>query len=534
MLKALLIKQLRELGTAYVQDKKTGGKRSKGQIILLCVVYLFALCSLGFVFFNMAAQLCGPLVAAGMGWLYYAIMAMLGLFFGIFGSVFNAYSGMYRAKDNDLLLSMPIPPSYVLLSRIMGIVLMSLLFEGVVMIPTLIARCIAAPAGPAVIICDVLLILLIALLATVLSCLLGWVVALIATRLKSKNILTVFFSLAFFALYYYFFARSYTLLESLLQNSEAVGNTVRRGLYPFYQMGMAGEGNILSLLIVAAGILVLFLLTWYILSRSFHKIVTIRQNTKKAVYKEQPVKAAGVKSALRRRELKRFLSSSTYMLNCGLGTVFMLLVAGFVLVRMGWLRQVIDGFTAQFPTVGTLMPLFIAAIVCLMTCLNIITAPSVSLEGSSIWQIQSLPVRAAEVLRAKLEVHWLLTLPPALLAAAALCFVLRIPLAEALPICVTVALFVMLLAAAGLALNLRMPNLHWTEESVAVKQGLPVIITIFGGGGFVLVLAAIYFLLHKLLTPSQYLLVCIVLLALGVRLLHRWLGKKGSVIFADL
>ena len=34
---------------------------------------------------------------------------MLAIVLGAFGSVFNTYSSLYLAKDNDLLLSMPIP-----------------------------------------------------------------------------------------------------------------------------------------------------------------------------------------------------------------------------------------------------------------------------------------------------------------------------------------------------------------------------------------------------------------------------------------
>ena len=36
-----------------------------------------------------------------------ALMGLLAVFLGAFGSVFNTYSGLYLAKDNDLLLSMP-------------------------------------------------------------------------------------------------------------------------------------------------------------------------------------------------------------------------------------------------------------------------------------------------------------------------------------------------------------------------------------------------------------------------------------------
>ena len=39
---------------------------------------------------------------------------------GAFGSVFNTYSSLYLAKDNDLLLSLPIPLRVIISSRLLS------------------------------------------------------------------------------------------------------------------------------------------------------------------------------------------------------------------------------------------------------------------------------------------------------------------------------------------------------------------------------------------------------------------------------
>lgn len=53
--------------------------------------------------------------------MYFAMMGLLASFFGVFGSVFNTYAGLYLAKDNDLLLSMPIPIRTILCARLLGL-----------------------------------------------------------------------------------------------------------------------------------------------------------------------------------------------------------------------------------------------------------------------------------------------------------------------------------------------------------------------------------------------------------------------------
>ena len=136
MLKALLKKLFLELNAYYFQNRKTGKNRSKGGVVLMILLFVFLYAVMGSLFFSMAAVMADPLIAAGLDWVYFAIMGMMGLALGVFGSVFNTYSGLYRAKDNELLLSMPIPPRRILLIRMLGVYAMGLLFEAIVMIPT--------------------------------------------------------------------------------------------------------------------------------------------------------------------------------------------------------------------------------------------------------------------------------------------------------------------------------------------------------------------------------------------------------------
>ena len=69
---------------------------------------------------------------------YFTLFALVGVLMGVFGSVFNTFSGLYQAKDNDLLLSLPIPVRAILASRLLGVYLMGLMFSGVILLPCVI------------------------------------------------------------------------------------------------------------------------------------------------------------------------------------------------------------------------------------------------------------------------------------------------------------------------------------------------------------------------------------------------------------
>lgn len=180
------------------------------------------------------------------------------------------------------------------------------------------------------------------------------------------------------------------------------------------------------------------------------------------------------------------------------------------------------------------MALLAVAAICMLAAMNDISAPSVSLEGRSIWLAQVFPVSGRQVLQAKLALHLLLTLPPVLVLTAVVVFVLRPTLFYAVLLFVVPALFVLLTAAMGLALNLKAPNLGWTNETVPVKQSMSVTVALLGGWGIVLVLSGLYFVVGRWTGPAVYLLLCAVALALASALLLLWLKGRGAKRFENL
>lgn len=534
MLRALVKRQFLELFQSYFQNRKTGKARSKGGVIGMFIMFAFLMLFLGLVFGIVAFGLASALLPQGLDWLYFSLMCMIAIFLGVFGSVFNTYSSLYTAKDNEMLLAMPIPPSKLLVSRLIGVYALGLLYEATVLLPAIVIYWLFVPVTVLRILCPIGLLLVISLFILSLCCLLGWVVALIASRLKNKSFITVFVSLAFLALYYIFYFKANTYLQQIAQHTDEVSRAMKSWLYPFYQMGLAGAGNVLSLAIIALIAVALYAVIHYVLARSYLRIATRNRGEKKAVYREKTVKAAGVQSALLRREFKHFTASANYMLNCGLGTVLMLGAAVVVLLKAPQIRAFLSRLYLELPVIERLMPVILAGVSFFIASMNDITAPSVSLEGRSLWLIQSLPVRAKDALRAKQLLHLIVTLPVALLMIACICAVVRLPVLQAVLVCAICVLFVFLGAAGGLVINLLRPNLNWTNEAVPVKQSLGVLVALLGGWVLAAILVVPYLFLGSRLSPEPYLAIVAALLLLAVVGLNLWLEKKGARIFENL
>ena len=329
MLKTLLRKQMMEIFRQYFFDAKTNKKRPTGTVVAYMVLFvLLMVVVLGGMFALLSVALCGALVTVHMDWLYFVIMSLLAVFLGAFGSVFNTYSGLYQAKDNDLLLSMPIPVHTIMIARLLSVYLMGLMYSGVVIVPAVIVYWITAPLTVGAVLGCLWLVVLLSLFVMTLSCALGWVVAKISRKLKRKSFVTVLVSLVFFGLYYMVYFQAQTLIEQLLANAAVYAKAIKGSAYPLYLLGRVGTGDGLATLIVSAVVLALFAGMWALLAHSFLKVITASSKEKKAVYRQRATKAKSVSGALLHKELRRFVSSPLYMLNCGLGTL-LLPVAGF-------------------------------------------------------------------------------------------------------------------------------------------------------------------------------------------------------------
>ena len=531
MLKTLLKKQLFEINRGFFYDRKKGKAHSRASSIALIIAYVVLMVGvIGGAFAFFAMSICGPLLEAEMGWLYFAIFSLIGAALGVFGSVFNTYAGLYLSKDNDLLTSMPIPPRIILTARLSGLYAMGLMYELLVMLPALGVYGVVAKPGIAAVLCALWTTLMLSVFVLTLSAILGWFVALISAKAKHRSLLVVVLSLAFLGGYYYLYGKAYQMLLDIASDPTATGKAMMR-IQPLYLLGRGAAGDLPSLLLLTGMVLALFAAMMLALARSYNRIVTDKRGEVKARYRERPAAMRSVDGALLFKEMRRFLGSPNYMLNCGLGCVFMLIGMAALLIKADAVREMLAMFAEGNES---MLPLLAAAAICALASMNDLAAPSVSLEGKSLWLAQSLPVPAAKVLSAKLRLHLIFTLIPAMLLTAGAAIVLKPEPVLAALLFASVIAFVLFMAALGLTLNLKMPNLNWTNEIVPIKQSASVTIALLGGWALVAALAAVCGLLRARLSPAVFLLGATALLLAAYALLRQWIRTRGAHIFESL
>ncbi len=529
MIKALLKKQIWAL-KAFFTIGKNGKRRSVGAIVGFAVLLLYGFGAMAFLFWLMAGELCAPLVSAGFSWVYFAFMATTATGFGIIGGVFMAKTQLYEAKDNDFLLSMPIPAWTILFSRMIGLYLLTFAFETLVFAPALVKYYTVVGVSVTALLNGIVLLLVMPFGAMAICCLLGFVLAWITARFPLKNLLTVLGFGGFVAVYILLNSKMQEYLTYVMMHGEAVGEVMQTALYPFAKLGEAACGDARSLLIFVGIFGGLFAVVYLVLSATYLRIVTMRRSGKRAKYKGAVGKISSPQTALLKREFLHFIKSPAYFLNASMGTIMMLIMSVMVLVKGD-----LFGLTPVLNEVmGDTMPLLVTLILCFMTSSNMVAACAISLEGESIWLVQSLPTETSKIFKSKIYLHFLLTAIPALVCGFAMGIVMELSLGWLLLLLVAAVISSMMFAVLGLVINLKFPNLQWTNETQAVKQGLSSLISIFGGWGVVLLPLGGYFLFGKYLPAWGYALLCLALFVFICVGLILWLKSRGEKIFENL
>jgi len=520
-------------------------RRSRGKkkikpivIILIGLLVVYIVGALGFTIGAMFYGLCAPLFDMGIGWFYFALAGLLMFTLCFIGSVFMVQTHIFSARDNELLLSMPIKPMAILAGRLSALLLVDYVYAAVIFLPVFVVLIITGYISNVPALGFVFLFaatLLTPLFALAVGCLVGWLVALISSRMRNKNVPTLILSLAFLAAYLWLHSQMVRNLNTLIINGAEIAEAVRRAVFPAYHFGAAiADGSVLSFTIFVFCAIVPFAAMCLLLSMSFAKLTSGGRVAKKIEYREKTLRVSGARFALLKKELLLFWSQPMYILNSSLGAIATLVLAGILFVRPGILLEPLKQLAELFPALDA--GIAGAIVLSALAVLNTVAAPSISLEGKRLWIAKSMPVRARDILLSKAELHIVTCGVPVILAgiACVLSFPMnglpQIALSFVLPLSIT-----MMFSLFGVTVNLAFPRFDWINPIQPIKQGASCMLSMFGGMALVAILAVIYILLPGgALDLEIYLLICAIVFITVSAVLYVYLTGAGCRKFESL
>ena len=527
MLKALIKSRISAMLASMAQSGKGKNKKKMATGLLIA---LFAFLVLYFLFAMGAMSYGICLIAQETGDKYasFTIATLASSAICLFGSIFATKTQIFESKDNELLLSMPIPPKYIFISRMIALLIINYLLEAIIMLPCMVMYGIVIGYSVLGFVFALIVFLLIPFLTLAISCIIAWIISEIASRLRNKTLVTVVLFIAFFGAYIYMCGSIgvYVGSEDTVVDLSGLKNTAL-----FYWAGSAiADGNVLSLLLFTLCAIIPAVLVYFVLDNRFIYIITTKKSKIKVEYKGNREKATSTYKSLVKKEIRRFFSSSAYIMNAGLGNVLCLIFAIFISVSS---KDFISEIGVDYETLKPFIPFVVSCICVFMGSMNLVSTPSISLEGKSLWILQSAPINPRDILMAKLSCHFIICTPLTVISAIILCINFKVSVAYSLLVILAVLSSVAFTGYWGLFLGLKFPKFDWQNENVAVKQGFAVFGSMLGSMLFFMILMGIGALLTAI-SIALGLLVIIVPLLISCAVIHNYLVNGGCVAFENL
>lgn len=532
MIKVLLKARFAAMLSAMLNRKK--GKKSIGMVILFAFLYLYLGAVFTFLFASTFFGLGAIFLPAGEAWFYFTMMIILAFSMMLFGSVFLAKSQLFEAKDNDLLLAMPIRPRDLLISRMLYLLILNYLYEAIVVLPAAVVWVLFGGGSVFSWLALSLTALCLPFLCLALSCLLAWLISLLTAKLPKKNIFTLVLFMVFFIGYFYFVSNMENLITAFAQNKDQISQGFRSVTLIYWLGSAIGNGNLLHLLFTLALYILPFILACVILSKTFVRIVTSKSGTSVQKSKrELKLSKSSVLFALLKREYARLFSSTTYLLNSGIGIPMALIVTVALVLKKNDLSFALELLPVSIGKIGDLMGLLMTVALVFLNGMALFTAPSVSLEGKHFYLLRSLPAPTKDILRAKLALHLSLMLPMNLICSMIIIIAVLPSFAITLMLITVPTLFAVWCANIGLICNLHHPVLDWNNEAQVVKQGISVLLTMLFCILPMFVLGILGIVLAMINIWLAYAAVTVLLL-MGDALTYRYLMRGGVKRFENI
>lgn len=475
--------------------RHTTDKKVKKRKLALAVVYAVLAVM---ICFYMGAAAYGY-IALGLAEMVPAYLVMVSSLLILFFAIFKAGNVIFQRESYDILCSLPVSQAAIVVSRFVRMYVEYLLLVCGIMLPGMLVYGVMIKPGISFYLIGLMVTLFVPLIPITIATFLGALITAIASRMKHKNLVSVVLSLLLFGGIMLGTSQMKMIEDDfsveMLQSISDVVLTLIKSIYPpAIWMGNAMlEGNFVTCLLCVVGGVLVFLVAMAIISMNFHGICRgLYSTSAKHNYQMESLKKESILSALYKRELKRYFSSSIYVTNTIIGPIMAVIFAAAVLgIGVDQIQQEL-GIPLNIKGV---IPFLLAGIFSIMTT----TCTSISMEGKEWWIVKSLPVKTKDLLDSKILLNLSLFLPFYLVAEVLLTIALKPDLIELLWQLVVPVIMILFSCIFGITVNLKMPVFDWENEVVIVKQSASAMIG--GLGGLVIILIC---MVPVLLVPEAY------------------------------
>ena len=165
-----------------------------------------------------------------------------------------------------------------------------------------------------------------------------------------------------------------------------------------------------------------------------------------------------------------------------------------------------------------------------MTCT---TACSISLEGKNLWILKISPVKVNKILSSKIAVNLTILIPAIVISSVILAFVLDVSSELLIMFFITPLVYSFFTSIFGILVNLKFPNLEWTNEATVIKKSISTTISMLVGflSG---VIPIVFVLIASESLKIHVLITWVTIIGIITLGLYIYLIRRGEYLFKKL
>lgn len=413
----------------------------------------------------------------------------------LFTTIYQTQSYLFNIKDMDFLLSIPVSRYSVMLSKITTLYIESLLFSLFIFIPLGGVYIYYTELNYIFIFMMFIEWLFVPAIPLIISVIIGYIIGFISNKFRNKSIISIILSLLFFVAVMYGSFNMPNILNKFINKIQAVnGDMFMYVYYPSKTFTKALVNNdILALFQFIIISVIPYILFTYIMSMNYFKILSkFSESSAKSNYELKSLRKSNQIMALYKKEIKRYFSSTIYVLNTCIG---MLMLLGMSVILL-FSNQDSLAKLIEMPEIVNMMPMFTIAAMCLMISMTSTTCSSISTEGNNLWILKSMPVNINSIFISKIMVNLTIILPILYLSIILFSMKIQYTALQLIIAIVVPTILACLVSTFGLIVNLKLPKLDASDVAI-VKQSASSLISMMGGMLVIMGICALYMIKLK-------------------------------------
>ncbi len=505
------------------------GFKEVKKVLPMLLLYIFSFGFLIFTFYKGIEFVIDGLIQLNMPYIILVMIMVMVSVTSALTTIFKVNKTLFNAKDYSFLLSLPIKKRTIISSKIFNLYIINFVFAAMLLIPTYIAYILKVDVNIWFHFLYLTTFFLIPVVPTIIGCLIGTIFMAIVSKLKYKTSIDILISILFIFVIYYLSYKIQSMSSLDLANISTSLVDKFNNLYPLTKvyLNIIRDNSLFDLMLFIVISLGLYQAFKYTVVYFFDNINSkLSEVTIVNKYKDKNVKVRNKLFSLYQKELKRYFSSSLYVMNTAVGCILLIIILGAFIIFGG---ETIDR-VLEIPQLSDYLVLYGPLVFGTFCALSCTTNSAISLEGKNLWILKSLPIDVKDIFISKILVNLTILLPTILIGSILLTIITPISLVGYLILLFTPTMYAFFVSGFGLLINLYFPDFNWINEVKVIKQSIAVLVSL--AVGMLIALGPLFIKVAINKTLYAFLIgVMVLILTIG---LYYILFNQGKKIFKRL